>query len=61
MVKCGVGRQWRANREGDGRQLMAALEGGSNVLEKAGEVGLFSSSVGAKGFLMVHTHFSITV
>lgn len=40
---------------------MAAVEGGSNMLEKAGEVGLLSSSVDAKGFLMVHTRFSISV
>lgn len=40
---------------------MAVVEGGSNVLVKAGEHGLFSLSVGAEGFLLVHTHFSISV
>lgn len=40
---------------------MAAVGGGSNVLGKAGEGGLFSSSVGAEGFLLVHAYFSISV
>lgn len=51
-----------ASREGNGgRKQMTAVEGGSSSLGKAGEGRLLSSSVGAEGFLLFHTHFSITV
>lgn len=51
-----------ASREGNGgRKRRVAVEGVNDVLGKAGEGGLFSSSVGTEGFLLVHTHFSISV
>jgi len=46
-----------ASREGSGgRKRMAVVEGGSRVLGKAGGGGLYSSSVGAEGFVLLHTH-----